>query len=75
MCKFTKMLGASFACMFVISAMVAANAAPVSRASTGRTGLTAQSARMPSMPVSPINAMGNVAVDKETVPSDVGPQP
>ncbi len=75
MCKFTKMLGASFACMFVISAMVAANAAPASRASTGRTGLAAQSARMPSMPVSPINAMGNVAVDKETVPSDVGPQP
>ena len=69
------MLGASFACMFVISAMVAANAAPVSRASTGRMGLAAQSARMPSMPVSPINAMGNVAVDKETVPSDVGPQP
>ena len=65
------MLGASFACMFVVSVMVAANAAPASRVATGRMG--AQIARMPGMPVLPVNAIGNTTVDTDNQSGSVVP--
>ena len=66
MYNFTKMLGASFACMCMFANVSAAPA-------TARV----QTARMPSMAVLTTNAMGNTAVDvvQESVPSvpDVTP--
>ncbi len=78
MCKFTKMLGTSFACMFVLSVVSTVNAADTSRLSTGagRASRATQTARMPSMPVLPINAMGNTTVDTDNQSgSVVPPQP
>ena len=61
MCKFTKILGASFGCVFVLSTMIAANAVESPRAAAGNFGRNAQVARMPSVPVLPVDATGNVA--------------
>ena len=67
MYRFTRLLGASSVCMFVLPVMFAANAADTSRAavsSTGRAGIAAiQEARMPTMAVLPTNATGNMAAD------------
>ena len=62
--NFTKKLGATFAFVFVLTAVSAVNAAPA----TGRTNRAAQSsARMPTMPVLPINAAGNMSLDDDDV--------
>lgn len=76
--SFQKLLGASFACMFVLSAIITANAADTSRAATGmmRANRAAQSARMPTVPVLPTNAVGNVAPDKDsTTDGHYSPEP